>query len=53
MDSYQGDYKKAIAAYNAGKTAVDKNDGVPPYKETQEYVKKVIDTISSSDPDNE
>jgi len=50
MNTYQGDYKKAIAAYNAGKTAVDKNDGVPPYKETQDYVKKVIDTIES---DNE
>jgi len=49
MNSYQGDYKKAIAAYNAGKTTVDKNGGVPPYKETQDYVKKVIDTISGSD----
>jgi soluble lytic murein transglycosylase-like protein len=49
MNTYQGDYKKAIAAYNAGKAAVDKSGGVPPYRETQDYVKKVIDTISGSD----
>ncbi|TAL35451.1 MAG: lytic transglycosylase domain-containing protein [Spirochaetes bacterium] len=42
LDRYNGDYKKALSAYNAGEGAVDKNGGVPPYKETQDYVKKVI-----------
>ncbi len=42
LDRYNGDYRKALAAYNAGDGAVQKNGGVPPYKETQDYVKKVI-----------
>jgi soluble lytic murein transglycosylase-like protein len=39
---YDGDVAKALAAYNAGAGAVDKYQGVPPYRETQTYVDKVI-----------
>jgi len=39
---YKGNLPKAIASYNAGEGEVDKYKGIPPYKETQKYVKNVL-----------
>jgi soluble lytic murein transglycosylase-like protein len=41
LDRY-GDTSRALAAYNAGPTAVDRHRGVPPYRETQQYVSRVL-----------
>jgi soluble lytic murein transglycosylase-like protein len=42
LDAFGGDETKALAAYNAGPGAVQRYGGVPPYAETQEYVRNVL-----------
>lgn len=46
LNTFDGDVSKAVAAYNAGPQAVKNYNGVPPYAETQNYVKKVLDLYS-------
>jgi Rod binding domain-containing protein len=49
MERFGGDITKALASYNAGPAAVEKHNGVPPFKETREYVRKVIGFMNAYD----
>jgi soluble lytic murein transglycosylase-like protein len=42
LDRYEGNLSLALAAYNAGETSVKKWGTIPPFKETQDYVKKIL-----------
>ena len=42
LDRYRGSVPMALAAYNAGERPVDAHGGIPPYPETQQYVRRVM-----------
>lgn len=46
MERFNNDEKLALAAYNAGPNAVKKYGGVPPYKETQNYVNSIMNSYN-------
>jgi soluble lytic murein transglycosylase-like protein len=43
LSLYRGDLRKALAAYNAGAGAVERYGGTPPYRETRDYVRRVLE----------
>lgn len=45
---YDGDILRGLAAYNAGPGAVDRHKGVPPYAETQAYVKAILSRVAAN-----
>jgi len=52
LDKFQGDIPQALGAYNAGPKAVDQAGGIPKIRETQDYVKSILQKlgITRTDP---
>jgi soluble lytic murein transglycosylase-like protein len=47
LDRFRGDLELSLAAYNAGIKAVEKFGGIPPFAETREYVRRVMQSYQS------
>jgi len=49
LDRFKGNTAKALAAYNAGPTVVARHRGLPPFRETQGYVRKIQKLVDNTD----
>jgi soluble lytic murein transglycosylase-like protein len=49
LDHFDGNLRLALAGYNAGEQAVRRHGGVPPYSETQNYVKRIARVLGVSE----
>ena len=45
LDRFEGRTDLALAAYNAGEEAVDRHGGIPPYRETRNYVSRILERV--------
>ena len=45
VEQFPNDLSKVLAAYNAGENAVWRYNGIPPYRETREYVRRIFGTL--------
>jgi len=46
LERYSGEVRLVLAAYNAGEEAVDHFRGIPPFRETEQYVVRVLRVLS-------
>jgi hypothetical protein len=49
LDSYNGDVRLSLAAYNAGTGAVSRSSGIPRFRETRNYVRRITNLYAGSD----
>jgi soluble lytic murein transglycosylase-like protein len=47
LTNYDGDLRLSLAAYNAGEAAVNRSNGIPPFRETRSYVKRITELYGS------
>jgi hypothetical protein len=47
LNNFNGDVSLSLAAYNAGQGAVERNGGIPPYRETRNYVRQITDLYAN------
>jgi hypothetical protein len=49
IDRFAGNLEFALAAYNAGPSAVERHKGIPPFRETRDYVRRVLALYTGAD----